>query len=77
MIFKEFKLIKFYDNNELMLFNIKKDIKENFNLAASPPNKVEVLEKKLGTYLSKVKAPKWKPGISWKNKPIEKFSSYY
>ena len=46
MIFKEFKLIKFYDNNELMLFNIKKDIKENFNLAASPPNKVEVLEKK-------------------------------
>ena len=77
MIFKEFKLIKFYDNNELMLFNIKKDIKENFNLAASPPNKVEVLEKKLGTYLSKVKAPKWKPGISWKNKPVEKFSSYY
>ena len=60
-----------------MLFNIKNDIKENFNLAASLPNKVVVLEKTLDGYLSKVKAPKWKPGISWKNKPVEKFNSYH
>ena len=77
IIMDEFKLIKFYNNNELMLFNIKNDIKENFNLAASLPNKVVVLEKTLDGYLSKVKAPKWKPGISWKNKPVEKFNSYH
>ena len=77
IIIDEFKLIKFYNNNELMLFNIKNDIKENFNLAASLPNKVAVLEKTLDGYLSKVKAPKWKPGISWKNKPVEKFNSYH
>jgi arylsulfatase A len=77
IIIDEFKLIKFYNNNELMLFNIKNDIKENFNLAASLPNKVVVLEKTLDGYLSKVKAPKWKPGISWKNKPVEKFNSYH
>ena len=77
IIIDEFKLINFYNNNELMLFNIKNDIKENFNLAASLPNKVVVLEKTLDGYLSKVKAPKWKPGISWKNKPVEKFNSYH
>ena len=77
IIIDEFKLIKFYNNNELMLFNIKNDIKENFNLAASLPNKVAVLEKTLDGYLSKVKAPKWKPGIGWKNKPVEKFNSYH
>ena len=77
IIIDEFKLIKFYNNNELMLFNIKNDIKENFNLAASLPNKVVVLEKTLDGYLSKVKAPKWKPGIGWKNKPVEKFNSYH
>jgi arylsulfatase A len=77
IIIDEFKLIKFHDNSELMLFNIEEDLEEKNNLALSHPNKVNVLEKALDSYLSNVKAPKWKPGITWKNKPIEKINSYH
>ncbi len=77
IIIDNFKLIKFYDNNELLLFNIKKDISEENNLASVFPKKLKKLEDALDSYLSQVKAPKWKPGISWKNKPIESFNSYH
>ena len=77
IIVDNFKLIKFYNNNELMLFDIKNDIKEKNNLATSLPEKVTQLEVLLDNYLSKVKAPRWQPGISWKNKPLEKFNSYH
>ena len=60
-----------------MLFNLNEDLEEKTNLALSHPNKVNTLEKALDAYLSKVKAPKWKPGITWKNKPIEKINSYH
>ncbi|CAI8421762.1 MAG: Choline-sulfatase [Flavobacterium sp. SCGC AAA160-P02] len=77
IIIDEFKLIKFYDNDEHMLFNIKKDIGEKINLASSLPNKARELETRLERYLQEVKAPKWKPGITWKKKPIEKINSYH
>ena len=77
IIIGNFKLIKFYDNKELMLFNIKNDIGENINLASSLPKKTSKLAFLLESYLSEVKAPKWQPGINWKNKPIEKFNSYH
>ena len=77
IIVDNFKLIKFYNNNELLLFDIKNDIKEKNNLAASLSEKASQLEVLLDNYLSKVKAPKWQPGISWKNKPLEKFNSYH
>jgi len=76
-IIGNFKLIKFYDNKELMLFNLKNDIGENINLASSPLKKTSKLAFLLESYLGKVKAPKWQPGINWKNKPIEKFNSYH
>ena len=77
IIIDNFKLIKFHDSGELMLFNLNEDLEEKNNLALSLPNKVHTLEKALDAYLSKVKAPKWKPGITWKNKPIEKINSYH
>jgi len=77
IILGDFKLIKFYDTQEVMLFNITKDIGENVNLVLSLPKKVTELELLLDNYLAKVKAPKWKQGINWKNKPIEKFNSYH
>ena len=77
IIVDNFKLIKFYNNNELMLFDVVNDIAENSNLVDSLPEKVLELELLLDSYLSKVKAPKWQPGISWKNKPIEIFNSYH
>jgi len=77
IIIDNFKLIKFYNNNQLMLFDVVNDIAENSNLVDSLPEKVLELELLLDSYLSKVKAPKWQPGISWKNKPIEIFNSYH
>ena len=41
------------------------------------PEKLKELEDALDFYLQDVKAPKWQPGINWKNKPIEKFNSYH
>ncbi|MDG1315003.1 MAG: hypothetical protein P8P29_05705, partial [Flavobacteriaceae bacterium] len=76
-IIDSFKLIKFYDNNELFLFNIDEDISEDNNLALLLPDKLNQLEDALDSYLHMVKAPRWKPGVSWKNKSIELFNSYH
>ena len=73
----EFKLIKFYDNNECKLFNLENDKAENTNLASILPDKVKKLETALENYLKKVKAPKWKPGITWKKESIESYNSYH
>ena len=65
-------MIKFHDTNELLLFNVTKDLQEKKNLANILPKVLNTLEDALDSYLHEVKAPKWKPGINWKNKPIEK-----
>ena len=77
IIIDNFKLIKFHDTNELLLFNINKDLEEKKNLALMLPEKLKTLKDALDFYLHDVKAPKWQPGINWKNKPIEKFNSYH
>ena len=77
IIIDDFKLIKFHDNGELLLFDLTEDLEEKNNLAGSHPNKTKSLKKALDAYLSKVKAPKWQPGITWKNKPLEKINSYH
>ena len=77
IIIDNFKLIKFHDTNEFLLFNITQDLEEKKNLALMLPEKLKTLEDALDFYLKDVKAPKWQPGINWKNKPIEKFNSYH
>ena len=77
IIIDNFKLIKFHDTNEFLLFNITQDLEEKKNLALMFPEKLKTLEDALDFYLKDVKAPKWQPGINWKNKPIEKFNSYH
>ena len=77
IIIDHFKLIKFHDNNERMLFNLNNDFKEQINLVDSHPKKLLQLETALDAYLHKVKAPKWKPGISWKQGTVEKINSYH
>ena len=77
IIIDNFKLIKFHDTNEFLLFNITQDLEEKKNLALMLPEKLKTLEDALDFYLHDVKAPKWQPGINWKNKPIEKFNSYH
>ena len=77
IIIGDYKLIKFHDTNELLLFNVTKDLQEKKNLANILPKVLNTLEDALDSYLHEVKAPKWKPGINWKNKSIEKFNSYH
>tara|TARA_B000000477_G_scaffold110769_1_gene104488 strand:- start:2561 stop:3997 length:1437 start_codon:yes stop_codon:yes gene_type:complete len=84
IIIDSIKLIKFYDNNELRLFDIKNDIQESIDLLKIYQNSktinkkfVRKIEKKLDSYLNKVKAPKWKPGVTWKNKRLDIINSYH
>ena len=67
-----------------MLFNILRDLGENKNLYKSSGKSdksikkiVKKLEISLDKYLKKVKAPKWKPGITWKENKLETINSFY
>ena len=73
----DYKLIKFHDNGEILLFNIIDDIKEANNLLAKKKKTAKNLEKILDDYLDEVDAPKWQEGITWKNKPLKEFNSYH
>lgn len=77
IIVDKMKLIKFYDNNEIKLYNLKNDINENENLVLKRKKIAHNLELKLSNYLFDVKAPKWKPGITWKWKTLELINSYH
>ena len=73
----DYKLIKFQDDKSVLLFNLVKDKREEFNLANQNPEKAKELEKILDDYLIEVKAPKWQDGITWKNKPLKEINSNY
>ncbi len=79
IIVDNYKLIKFYDNNHIKLFDIKNDIGESIDLSKIYMNEklTKKLEKALDEYLSKVKAPKWQPGITWKENPLRIINSYH
>ena len=72
-----YKLIKFYDNNELRLFDLRKDIHEKNNLSKQKFKIAKRLEASLMNYLSKVKAPKWQTGITWKQNTLKKINSFH
>ena len=73
----DYKLIKFQDDKSILLFNLVKDKMEQFNLAIQNPNKAKELEEMLDNYLVEVHAPKWKEGITWKNKSLKEINSNY
>jgi arylsulfatase A-like enzyme len=77
IIVDKMKLIKFYDNKEIKLYNLKNDINENENLVFKRKKIAHNLEQKLSKYLKDVKAPKWKPGITWKWKTLKLINSYH
>ena len=52
----DYKLIKFQDDKSVLLFNLLKDKKEEFNLANQNPEKVKKLVKTLDNYLIEVKS---------------------
>ena len=77
IILNKMKLIKFYDNNEIKLFNLRSDIGENDDLSIKRKNLSHKLHKKLNNYLNLTKAPKWEPGITWRRKPIKLINSFH
>ena len=84
IIIDSLKLIKFYDNNEIKLYDIKNDIGESIDLSkiylkGELTNKKlsKRLEKKLDNYLKEVSAPKWEKGITWKEKSLKTINSYH
>ena len=79
IIVDNYKLIKFYDNNDTKLYDVKNDISESIDLSKIYINKrlTKKLEKILDNYLEKVKSPKWQPGITWKENPLKIINSYH
>ena len=84
VIIDSLKLIKYHDNNELNLYDIKNDLSESIDLSnilikgkLVNTKITRRLEKMLDDYLTKVQAPKWKPGITWKQKPLRIINSYH
>ena len=51
-----FKLIEFYEDGRLELYNLKRDIEEKRNLATKLPKKAALLQKKLAAWRKSVSA---------------------
>jgi arylsulfatase A-like enzyme len=49
----EYKLIKYYEDNRLELYNLEKNIGETNNLMDALPKKAESMQKKLNLWLEK------------------------
>ena len=84
IIIDSLKLIKYHDNNEINLFDVKNDLSESIDLSKVFSNEKLIktktairFEKLLDDYLSKVSAPKWKPGITWKEKSLKTINSFH
>ena len=65
----DYKLIEFYEDNHLELYNLKEDIGEKNNLAEKMPDKTTELRKMLEAWRKDVDAqmptpnPNYKPGL--------------
>ncbi|MEE2885792.1 MAG: sulfatase [Planctomycetota bacterium] len=70
----DFKLIEFYEDNRVELYDLSKDIGEHQNLAATKPEQAVAMRKKLADWRQQVGAlmpspnPKYRPGKSSKRK---------
>jgi arylsulfatase A-like enzyme len=53
---EDYKLIEFYEDNHIELYNIKNDISEKHNLAAEMPDRAAQLKKMLHNWLKDVNA---------------------
>jgi arylsulfatase A-like enzyme len=73
----DFKLLKFQDNDESLLFNLTSDIGENRDVSANDPGKTQEMLTVLEEYLKYVHAPKWEEGITWKKEPLAEINSQY
>ena len=84
IIIDSIKLIKFHDNSEVKLFDIKNDISESVDLSKVffegelvYKKLINKTKKILENYLHEVRAPKWNKGITWKKKKLNIINSYH
>lgn len=61
----DMKLIKFYEDNKLMLFDLSKDLRESNNLAIKMPEETNNLHKDLRDYLSAISAQLPTPNLKY------------
>jgi arylsulfatase A-like enzyme len=73
----DFKLLKFQDNDESLLFNLASDIGENRDVSGENPVQASEMLTVLEEYLKEVHAPKWEEGITWKKTPLAEINSQY
>jgi arylsulfatase A-like enzyme len=67
-----FKLLKFYETGERMLFDLSTDLGERNNLAAAHPELAKQLEQRLMAYLAEVNAAMPKPNPAYDpNRPAD------
>tara|TARA_B110000003_G_scaffold54091_1_gene53952 strand:+ start:1257 stop:2711 length:1455 start_codon:yes stop_codon:yes gene_type:complete len=71
------KLIHFHDDGSTLLFEVAADLGETVNLSEVEVARRVQMDSVLMQYLDKVDAPRWQPGITWKNLPLESFDSWH
>jgi arylsulfatase A-like enzyme len=62
----DYKLLEYYENNTVQLFNLKNDIEERHDLASSEPDKVIKLRKILHRWRKQVNAKMMEPNKEYK-----------
>jgi arylsulfatase A len=65
----DYKLIHFYDDDRVELYNVREDIGEKNDLAAKMPQKTAELRKLLDDWLREVDATMCPPNPQWRAKP--------
>ncbi|MCE5205957.1 MAG: sulfatase [Porphyromonadaceae bacterium] len=64
--YKEWKLLKYYEDNSIELYNLKDDMSEKINLAKENPELTEKLLNKLAEWLQETKASSPSPNSGYK-----------
>jgi hypothetical protein len=63
----DYKLLEYYENNTVQLFNLKEDIGEMNDLSKSNPDKVNELRDKLHAWRDKISAKMMSPNPDYKS----------
>jgi len=71
IVWKDFKLLKFYETGDFRLYYLKEDTAENLNLATIRPDLVKKMDGLMEEYLIKINAklPKINPDYNRNNDP--------
>jgi arylsulfatase A-like enzyme len=63
----DFKLLEYFENNTVQLYNLKEDLSEQNDISASNPKKVKELRTKLHQWRAKINAQMMEPNPNYKS----------